>query len=157
MKNLKDKILLIGIGNSGRGDDGLGWAFLDTVQLEKNLDAELVYKYQLNIEDAEMISEADKVLFIDADNRKLEDGFLMVECEPKDSFEFTTHALSPGVIIALSKNLYGRIPEAYILSIEGEEWELKEGLGINAKNNLEKALEFFETSIFLNPKHKVLK
>ena len=152
MKNSKDKILLIGIGNSGRGDDGLGWAFLDAVQQEKNLEAELIYKYQLNIEDAELISNADKVLFIDADNRKWENGYNMEKCKPKDSFEFTTHALSPGVIIALSQNLYDHVPEAYVLSIEGEEWELREGLGSNAKQNLKKALEFFKNSTFLKEK-----
>ena len=150
MKSIKDKIVLIGIGNCGRGDDGLGWAFLDALQDEIDHEVECIYKYQLNIEDAELISKADKVLFIDADNRKLKKGFEMVKCVAKDSFEFTTHALSPGVIIALAKNLYDKSPESYVLSIRGEEWELREGLGTRAKNNLSQALAYFKGSLFMN-------
>jgi Ni,Fe-hydrogenase maturation factor len=60
------RTLLIGIGNSGRADDGLGWAFLDEVEktLPKNYDLE--YRYQLQVEDAELISHYNTVFFIDA-------------------------------------------------------------------------------------------
>lgn len=143
MKDLKNKILLIGIGNRGRGDDGLGWAFLDSVKNEKNLNAELVYKYQLNIEDAELISSADKVLFIDAFNGELANGFSYEECQVKDSFEFTTHALNPGVVLSLAKNLFNATPQANVLSIKGIKWELGEGLSETALNNLEKASSYF--------------
>lgn len=146
MKNLKNKILLIGIGNCARGDDGLGWAFLDALKKEKKLNAEFVYKYQLNIEDAEMISEADDILFIDAFNGNLENGFSFEHCEPKNSFEFTTHALNPGVVLKLANNLFNAAPEAHVLSIQGVKWELGEGLSATAIHNLEEALSFFKSA-----------
>ena len=59
-------MLLIGIGNCSRRDDGLGWAFLDKLKKKMPTGVELIYKYQLNIEDAEMISKTDTVIFIDA-------------------------------------------------------------------------------------------
>lgn len=140
-------MLLIGIGNSSRRDDGLGWAFLDKIK-EKNIPGvELVYKYQLNIEDAEMITETNTVIFIDAFSGDLENGYSFEKCLPIDSFEFTTHALSPGVIVSLCKNLYDSEPDAYVLKIQGSEWELKDGLSPLGETNLQKALDFFESEI----------
>ena len=53
--------LLIGIGNSGRQDDGLGWAFLDAVCSQPDLKAQCEYRYQLQIEDAELVSRFERV------------------------------------------------------------------------------------------------
>jgi hypothetical protein len=66
---------------------------------------------------------------------------------PVDSFEFTTHALSPGVIVSLCQNLYDVKPEAYVLKIRGVEWELKKGLSKMAESNLKKALSYFSKKI----------
>ena len=140
-------MLLIGIGNSSRRDDGLGWAFLDEIKKRKIPGDELIYKYQLNIEDAEMISEADTIIFIDAYSGELENGFSFEKCKPIDSFEFTTHSLNPGVIVSLCQNLYDVEPEAYVLKIQGKQWELKEGLSIQAQKNLDKAINYFLNNI----------
>lgn len=140
-------MLLIGIGNSSRRDDGLGWAFLDEIKKMNLQDVELVYKYQLNIEDAEMITEADKIIFVDAFSGDLENGFSFEKCMPVDSFEFTTHALSPGVIVSLCQNLYDRRPNAFVLKIKGHEWELKKGLSKPANKNLQNALDYFLKNI----------
>ena len=51
MKKL-DKTLIIGIGNNTRQDDGLGWCFLDKLTEEGFNEDNLLYKYQLMIEDA---------------------------------------------------------------------------------------------------------
>lgn len=138
--------LIIGIGNSGRRDDGLGWAFLDAIA--PTVDRfELVYRYQLNIEDAEMISRAATVIFVDATAEVLDKGFSLEKCQAKPSFEFTTHALEPGVILGLCHEVYGVYPEALTLKIQGNEWELREGLGQLATANLLKAIEVFESKL----------
>jgi hydrogenase maturation protease len=153
MKNLKTaKVLLIGIGNCSRRDDGLGWAFLDKIKKKLPGSVELIYKYQLNIEDAELITETNTVIFIDAFSGVLENGFSFEKCLPVDSFEFTTHALSPGVIVSLCKNLYDSEPNAYVLKIQGTEWELKDGLSPLAETNLKKALKFFSTEVVFEKK-----
>jgi len=146
MRNSKTKLLIIGIGNYSRRDDGLGWAFLDELQKKNIAGVELIYKYQLNIEDADLISNYSNVVFIDAFNGKLEKGFSFEKCVPANSFEFTTHALSPGVIVALCQNLYNSIPKAYILKIQGSEWELKDGLSKQSAENLQKGLNYFHSS-----------
>ena len=62
-----DSCLIYGIGNVGRQDDGLGWAFVDWLQAEGRCsNAEIQKGYQLLLEDAELISNKQRVLFVDA-------------------------------------------------------------------------------------------
>ena len=143
----ENKILIIGIGNYGRRDDGLGWAFLDAIQEQSILkEAEVIYCYQLNVEDAELISTADIVVFIDAFERELDNGSSFEVCRPENNFSFTTHALSPGVIVSLCSSLYDKHPISYVLKIKGNEWELKEGLSEKAIKNLDGAVESFKNN-----------
>jgi Ni,Fe-hydrogenase maturation factor len=58
MKSTSKK-LIVGIGNASRGDDGLGWKFLDLLKERGFDDWELIYRYQLNVEDADLVKEAD--------------------------------------------------------------------------------------------------
>jgi hypothetical protein len=55
-----------------------------------------------------------------------------------------SHALSPGAVLALAAELYGRTPEAWILAIRGHRWTIGEGLSAKAEANLGLALEFLE-------------
>ena len=62
-----DSCLIYGIGNVGRQDDGLGWAFVDWLQAQGLCSsAEMQRGYQLLLEDAELISNKERVLFVDA-------------------------------------------------------------------------------------------
>lgn len=148
MKESKTELLIIGIGNAGRQDDGLGWAFLDSIQDQVGDDVELIYRYQLNIEDAELISSVSKVLFVDARKSPDDQPFDFSECTPKESFEFTTHALGPEVVLALCQSLFQSFPEAYLLTITGYEWELSEGLSTESQHNLTEAISHFKQKIY---------
>jgi hydrogenase maturation protease len=147
MKESKTSMLIIGIGNAGRQDDGLGWAFLDAIKDQVSEDVELVYRYQLNIEDAELISKADQVIFVDARKANDQKAFHFETCIPKETYEFTTHALGPEVVVALCNNLYNTQPQAHLLTISGKNWELEEGLSDLAKVNLSKAVKFFSQEL----------
>jgi len=146
MSESKIDLLIIGIGNAGRQDDGLGWAFLDAIADQIPTDIALEYRYQLNIEDAELISSASQVLFVDA-KTGADHAFEYDPCLPKEHYEFTSHALEPEVILALCNSLFQSNPIAHILTISGQNWELEEGLSDFAQSNLEKATEFFKKTI----------
>jgi len=137
------KALIIGIGNAGRQDDGLGWAFLDKIKESGKFSGQVQYRYQLQIEDADLLRSAQTVLFVDASHTPLPEGFLWERCKPRASFTFTMHAVSPETILQLSQELYDHHPEAFQLLIEGEEWELQLGLSPKAQRNLDEALDFF--------------
>ena len=144
MRKSPDKPLaLIGIGNSGRKDDGLGWAFLDQVSKE-NPPADLHYRYQLQIEDAELISRYERVIFIDAHRGDLQGGYRISPLQPSPVAGFTTHQVSPGALLYLCENLYRTRPQAQVLAIAGLDWGLGLGLSAAARENLGRALEASE-------------
>ena len=147
MKNSEVKILILGIGNSGRSDDGLGWAFLDAIEDEIPANFDLEYRYQLQVEDAELISQYDRIYFVDAHINTFEGGFCLEAGKPKQTDSFTTHQLDPETVLYLADTIYDARPESFILGISGVDFELKLGMSDQAKYNLSSALEFFRKQI----------
>ncbi len=140
--NKKD-VLLIGIGNNSRADDGLGWAFLEAVENWPGFEGDIEYRYQLQVEDAALFANYSTVIIVDAFQGHLPGGFRWQACRAAPRFEFSTHALDPGSVLFLCKDLYSALPAAYTLAIEGAEWGLREGLSATARTNLEAALASF--------------
>ncbi len=141
-----DKLIILGIGNNGRQDDGLGWMFMDFLD-EQNANVDLEYRYQLQIEDADLISEYDRVIFVDATKEETDDGFYLKPCHPSEEYSFSTHALHPETILFLSNKLYNHKPEASIFAIQGYDWELKIGLSEKGTENLDKAKKYFKDTV----------
>lgn len=147
MKKYDNKIILLGIGNSGREDDGLGWAFLDEIKdiLPSNIDID--YRYQLQIEDAELISHYDTVYFIDAHKDELKNGFNLSKCHSIETHHFSSHELPPETILFLANSIYNKTPNAFILGITGISFELKIGLTVTAQLYLKNAVSYFKKHI----------
>ena len=146
MKNLKTdstKILLMAIGNCGRGDDGLGWKFADLLQEKKNENINIEYRYQLQVEDAELICYYDTIIFADASHEKQAEGFEIKPCIAAGHFYYSSHIQSPETIMFLANNLNKKYTEAYAIAISGNDWELKTSLSAAAEKNLQLALIFF--------------
>ena len=136
--------LIYGIGNMGRQDDGLGWAFIDWIEGEAVCpQAETIKNYQLFLEDADLISSKKRVLFVDATKDASVDAFSMELGKPKLDFSFTSHAISIPSIMATCQQCFRTLPEVYVLAIKGYEWELQEGLTQSAKSNLDEAIAYF--------------
>ncbi|MBN1005171.1 hydrogenase maturation protease [Amphritea pacifica] len=143
-----DDCLIYGIGNVGRQDDGLGWAFVDWLEVAGLcVDAERVRNYQLFLEDADLISSKQKVLFIDATRSPEVSTFSLYRARAELDFSFTSHAISIPSIIATCQLCFERQPEVYVLAIRGYEWELQEGLTIAAKSNLDAAIAHFSAEL----------
>jgi len=146
MKNLKtdsNRILLIGIGNSGRGDDGLGWVFTEHIGQNEYHFIDREYRYQLQIEDSALICEYDTVIFADASHTELKAGFEIRPCTAASHYFFSSHIQSPETILYLANSLYGKYPDTYTMAISGNDWELKTSLSLTAEKNLHLALDFF--------------
>ena len=136
--------ILFGIGNSGRGDDGLGWAFLDRIQQESGFSGRIEYRYQLQVEDAALISRTKRVVFVDSYKGELPGGIQWKPCRPSGDFEFTTHVLPPRAVMFLCQDLYGKTPRADLLMIQGTSWDLRIGMSPEAELRLDKAIQFFK-------------
>ncbi|MCK5781018.1 MAG: hydrogenase maturation protease [Flavobacteriales bacterium] len=149
MTRKKIKTLVYGFGNPGREDDGLGDAMIKRLQtwVKDNyiLDVDLESNYQLNVEDAEMISNYQRVIFVDASKEDIKVCKIEKLKPAKKTIEFTMHAVSPSYLIYLARELFHKSPECYLLSIRGKYWTIKEGISIDASMNLDK------TELFLRP------
>jgi len=141
------KILIYGYGNPGREDDGLGIELVKrTEEWAKQTGMtgiEFDSNYQLNIEDADAISGKDVVIFADASTEDIED-YVLTEVTGEREVSFTTHAASPGYIVMLCNDLFGKCPKVFLLHVKGYKWEFKEGLSEEAEKNLQKALNFLK-------------
>lgn len=137
------KILMIGIGNSGRSDDALGWKFADEFSNRTDL-FDIDYRYQLQIEDALLITEYKAVIFVDASHKQYEDGFSFYKCIPARYEAFTTHKLEPEAVLWLTNDLFYQTPEVYVMAISGITWELHQGLSDTAQQNFDKAIVHFK-------------
>jgi hydrogenase maturation protease len=140
------RILVYGYGNPGRQDDGLGPAMVDRLEAEPIPGVATDSNYQLQVEDAMAVSESDTVIFVDA-SVSGDAPFVWSSLEPERGAAFTTHAVSPGSVLALCRDLYGRSARAYVLAIRGFGWEFTEGLTPMAERNLEAAYRFMRERI----------
>lgn len=135
------KVLIYGIGNPGRGDDGLGPRLIARLQEKGAAAADLEIRYQLNIEEALKIKDYDIVVFVDA-SKEIDSPWKFREIGPSETIGFTTHEMSPESVLALSQELYDRTPKSYALAIKGFDWDMGESLSEEAEKNLSQALEF---------------
>lgn len=146
--------LIYGIGNAGREDDGLGWAFIDRLEEHAHRTRACLRRtYQLNLEDADLISRYSRVLFVDATKDPAVDAFAVTRPEPKLDFSFTSHSMSVPTILATAQQCFDHIPDAYLLAIRGYQWELRQGLTTRAQGNLSDALGFVLHSLTSAPLH----
>lgn len=144
------KILVYGYGNPGRQDDGLGVSLAKMIEVWgtsnhiNNITVDT--NYQLNIEDAYNLNLYDYVIFIDATKEAI-DSYLFNSIAPVLNTNFTMHAVSPGFVLGLCKELYQQNPPAYVLGIKGYEWKFMAELSKKAEKNLNKAFTFLTEKI----------
>jgi len=144
---LKPSILVYGYGNPGRQDDGLGIRLAGMIE---KWSVQSGYShivtdtnYQLNIEDAELISIYDIVIFADA-SIDPEGDIELTTVTPDPKTEFTMHAVSPGFVVDLCHAIYNRHPDAYLLHMKGFQWGFMETMTKEALENLDKGFNFMK-------------
>jgi hydrogenase maturation protease len=134
---------LIGYGNPGRGDDGLGPVFAANMAARSLPGLIVSTDYQLTVDHALEIAGAGRVVFVDALMRS-DAPFHFSAVEASPPHDMTSHSLSPAAVLALAATLYNAHPEAYVLGISGWQFgEVKEGLSPEAKRNLSLAEDAF--------------
>jgi len=139
-----EKVLLIGYGNPGRLDDGLGPALAQAIENKGLPGVTVDIDYQLLVEDAAAVAEYDVVIFADASVNGKE-PFSFRRIEAAQDITFTTHSMRPESVIALAEDMFGQKAEAYCLAIRGYEFnDFGERLSEQANENLESAVSFVE-------------
>jgi hydrogenase maturation protease len=151
-----DSCLIYGIGNVGRQDDGLGWAFVDWLEAQGRCpNAELQRGYQLLLEDADLISTKSRVLFVDATRDAAVTSFELQRAAPRLDFSFTSHAVAIPAIMATCQQCFHRLPVVHVLAIRGFEFELAPGLTQAAQRNLDVATAYLSSPRTLGSKDPI--
>ncbi|GIK54703.1 MAG: hydrogenase maturation protease [Chloroflexi bacterium] len=118
--------LVLGYGNPLRGDDGVGWVVAERLQGMAGITA--VPLHQLLPEHADLIHTAVHVIFVDAAVAG-EPGAVQVQTLAPDRHGLAaSHQMSPGVLLAMAAELYGRCPTAHLITITGQNFAYSETL-----------------------------
>lgn len=124
----------------------MGPAFAERVEALGLRNVTVESNYQLNIEDAELISRYDVVVFADAAVDVAEPfEFKPLEAKPP-LIGFSSHSVSAESLLGLASELFGSTPRACAVAIHGYEFEeFGERLSGRAAENLTAAVNYFES------------
>lgn len=136
-------VLILGYGNTLRGDDALGihtaHALHDFYCTDGGI--RVLATSQLTFDLAEDISQAKMVLFIDAAESGSAGEICAEEVMPADEKVRFTHHFTPQTLLMLSKQLYGRVPTAVTLTMAAASSDIGMGLSQAVQDRLPELLE----------------
>lgn len=127
---------MIGYGNPGRGDDGLGPALAAGIERLGLPRVTVEIDYQLSVDHAALIAAHDLVVFADA-MIDLAAPFALTRIDSVQPQALGSHQVSPEAALALAGLLFGHQPPGWLLAIAGADFgEVHEGLSPAATGNL---------------------
>jgi len=151
------RVFVLGYGNPGRLDDGLGPAFAERIRALGIPGVTTDVDYQLNVEDAAALAEQDLILLADA-SVDAPEPFSLQPLKPESSgLGFSSHSLSAGALLGMTAELFDAHPAAFLLGIRGHEFNaFGEQLSERAQANLNAAIAHIEPLLrqpekWLNP------
>ena len=132
-------VLVLAVGNPSRGDDALGPELAARLEAAALPGVEVITEFQLQVENALDLEGRERVVFVDA-GTGTPGPFELRRATAVEDFLHTSHAISPEAVLATYRRVTGNEPpEAWVLCVRGESFELGEGLSAQAAVNLEAA------------------
>ena len=126
------RVLVIGYGNTLRGDDAVGPILAERLRGELRAESILVLTcHQLTPELAADVAACDRVVFLDASvdipageiqSRPLTSAAAAAGTAP------LIHTLGPEPLLALTRLVYGRQPQAFLVSVGGLRFDFGDAL-----------------------------
>lgn len=130
------RVVVIAVGNPSRGDDALGPLLLERIAARFG-EVVAVADFQLQIEHALLLEEADLALFIDAATG-LEAPCAFEEIAPERAATPLTHALAPRAVLGVFERIAQRAPPpSFVLGLRAERFGLGEAPSTPACDALE--------------------
>lgn len=128
-----NRTLLIGYGNPDREDDGVAWHILRALVIKMGLPAPTSYEdefpqnaqvdfafyLQLTPEMAEDIAQYERVCFVDAHTGNIPEPIRLIDVESDFQRSPFTHHLTPQSLLSICETIYGKKPDAALLSVRG--------------------------------------
>lgn len=136
------RTLVLGWGNPGRLDDGLGPALARSIAARELPGVTVLTEYQLQVEHSWDVAQVDRVVFVDAARSGAAPFSLERVFPTSHAPGFTSHELAPGDLLSMAEDLFFATPEAWLLAVRGYRFdEFGEQLSGEARANLESAIE----------------
>lgn len=137
-------LLVIGYGNTLRGDDGVGPRVAETVAALSLPGVRTLSCPLLTPELAEPVSRAQIVIFVDAavDAPR---SVQMRKLAPAASSQVMAHAATPTTLLALARDVFGHAPKAWWLTIPVEDLGIGEKFSPLAQRGLQSAVSKVKT------------
>lgn len=149
-------IWIIGYGNTQRRDDGIGPYIAERLRLELGHRPEFCIR-ALHQLDPVLIDDKippDYIIFIDATHARLEQGCRFRDLQPDLSqWPFAMHHLPPPIFLGLLCMCRRCNPSAWIVTVQGDDFEFGTGLTPASKTRADKAVEViseFARATFFN-------
>jgi hydrogenase maturation protease len=135
-------VLIIGVGNTLRRDDGVGPLLAERLAADiaaRGIPVEWIATQQLTPDFAEVIDETAPaaVFFVDADASCTETKITHVT----DNGDSSTgsHALGPSMLLYLARQLYGWKGSAWLVQVPASDFEHGEGLSPPTQKGLDQS------------------
>jgi len=112
-------LLVIGYGNTLRQDDRAGPLVAGTIESYALPGVRTLVCAQLSPEHAEAVARAREVVLVDAMSGSVRATNLQ-RIAPAASPQVTTHAVEPPTLLALARDVYGRVPPVWLLTVPAE-------------------------------------
>jgi hydrogenase maturation protease len=150
------KSLIIGYGNVYCRDDGVGffiinllrkqWKLRELQPDEDGLDGlgqpiDTVLLHQLVPEVIPIVTQYQTVVFVDAHQGTIPEDVRVVRVKEEMGFHAVTHHMSPGMLLSMARQTHQVAPEAYLVSVKGEDFDFGLGLSEPCKLRAESAAQ----------------
>ncbi|MGB9594761.1 MAG: hydrogenase maturation protease [Candidatus Poribacteria bacterium] len=112
-------VIVIGYGNPNRQDDGVGHYVADKIDQLFSKQIDVLKCHQLGIELVETIKDYDIAIFVDAQSSGRPTNLEISTVEPAYHTSAFTHFMKPCSLIALTECLYKKKLKAFLVSING--------------------------------------
>jgi hydrogenase maturation protease len=143
-------ILVIGYGNTLRGDDAVGQHVALAVSNWNVPGLTVAAVHQLTPDLAEPISKVDLAIFVDAKlagERDLVDVRMLA---PSNSPGLSGHTSDPRALLSLASAVFGQHPRAWLATVPAVDFSLREGLSATASRGAADALARIASLIAAN-------
>jgi len=134
---------IVGYGNLCRRDDGIGPYVANQLESvlyhRKNIHCMALHQLEPCLIDE--LQHTDIIVFVDATVETLAEGrqWAMIQADIKAIPSFT-HQCSPPVVLGWLQSLHHRNPVAWMVSIQGDDFDFGSGLSSGAKKRAEQVI-----------------
>lgn len=151
-----NKVLFVGYGNPDRQDDGVAWHILCAIASQMGMQPPGSYEadfpdndkldfsfcLQLTPEMAEEIVNYERVCFIDAHTGNIPVPVRMIEVHSEFQHSPFTHHLTPQSLVSMCEGIYGRKPDAALLSVRGYKFGFSSDLSPETRELVPEAVKY---------------